>query len=257
MSERRKIVAGNWKMHTSMQEAHELFHAIGDSYDQLLLSEKRQVVLAPPFIYLEQMSGWAEEYPYLSVAAQNCHQEEKGAFTGEISAWMLSSIGVEYVIIGHSERRSYFNEDAILLAQKTNAALKNGLTPIFCCGETLDIRDAGQQESYVAAQLKESLWHLGKTTFEQIVIAYEPVWAIGTGKTATPEQAQEMHAFIRSLMAEKYGYDTAGNTTILYGGSCNAGNATLLFSQPDVDGGLVGGASLKAKEFIQIIQALP
>ena len=190
------------------------------------------------------------------VVAQNCYTQAKGAFTGEVSAPMLSSMNVDAVLIGHSERREYFSETNDTLAQKVNIALENELTPVFCCGEPLAIREANTQNEYVAKQLKESLYHLSSEQLMQVVIAYEPIWAIGTGRTASDEQAQEMHAFIRSSLAAQYGNDLANEITILYGGSVKGSNAAGLFAQSDVDGGLVGGASLNADEFIQIIQSL-
>jgi triosephosphate isomerase len=254
MKTRKRIAAGNWKMNLTVTAAHELFQVIAEAYDALGLDEHKQVVLAPPFVYLEQMAARAEEYPFLHLSAQNCHQEDRGAFTGEISAMMLAAIGVEYVLIGHSERRSFFNEGHELLAKKIDAVLRNGLIPIFCCGEPLDVREGNGHFKLVQKQLEDSLWHL--PTIDKVVVAYEPVWAIGTGRTASPEQAQEMHAFIRKLIAGRFGQEAAEGLTILYGGSCNAANACSLFSQPDVDGGLIGGASLKAEEFITIIQSL-
>jgi triosephosphate isomerase (TIM) len=253
---RKKIVAGNWKMNTTLAEAKELFHAIADNYEDYALSEDAQVIVAPPFLYLEQIASWAEEYPYLSVAAQNCHQEKKGAFTGEISAEMLASIGVTHVLIGHSERRLYSGENAALLASKVDAVLRAGLIPIFCCGEELAVRQTPDFIPFILQQLQKSLGHLDVTDFERIIIAYEPVWAIGTGLTASPEQAQEVHAAIRAWIADNFSPDIAASTTILYGGSCNEQNAASLFSQPDVDGGLIGGASLKASTFAPIIQAM-
>jgi triosephosphate isomerase (TIM) len=253
---RKKIVAGNWKMNTTLAEAKELFHAIADNYEDYALSEDAQVIVAPPFLYLEQIASWAEEYPYLFVAAQNCHQEKKGAFTGEISAEMLASIGVTHVLIGHSERRLYSGEDATLLASKVDAAFRAGLIPIFCCGEELAIRQTTAFIPFILQQLQDSLSHLTDTEFERIIIAYEPVWAIGTGLTASPEQAQEVHAAIRTWISNRFSPTVAANTTILYGGSCNEQNAGSLFSQSDVDGGLIGSASLKASTFATIIQAM-
>ncbi len=189
------------------------------------------------------------------IGAQNMSNFESGAYTGEISAKMLASIGVEYCIIGHSERRKYFNESHEVLAEKVNMALKHDVVPIFCCGELLPEREAGDHFSVVQKQLKDSLFMLTKADFANVVVAYEPVWAIGTGVTASSEQAQEMHKYIRGLIAEKYDEETAENTTILYGGSCNAQNAKELFANPDVDGGLIGGASLKAADFIKIVQS--
>jgi triosephosphate isomerase len=190
------------------------------------------------------------------VAAQDCYTKESGAYTGEVSAAMLASCGINYVIIGHSERREYFNENNFTLSQKIDVCLKSGLKPIFCCGESLAIREGGTENEYVETQLKESLLHLEADEVKNVVIAYEPIWAIGTGKTATAEQAQEMHAHIRNVLKEKYGNEVAETISILYGGSVKAANAKEIFGQPDVDGGLVGGASLKASEFAEIIQSL-
>ncbi len=197
----------------------------------------------------------AEEYNY-HAAAQNCHHKTAGAYTGEVSVEMLQSIGVNYCVIGHSERREYNGETNAMLAEKVNLCLETGITPIFCCGEPLDIRESGTQNEFVAAQLKESLFHLPAERIKELVIAYEPIWAIGTGKTASTEQAQEIHRFLRSVLAEKYGEELANEIPILYGGSVKAGNAAELFACPDVDGGLVGGASLVAGDFIAIIKAL-
>jgi triosephosphate isomerase (TIM) len=253
---RKKLVAGNWKMNTLAADAKELFHAIADQYEDYGLSEYAHVVLAPPYLYLEQMSSWAVDYPYLSVAAQNCHHEPQGAYTGEISAAMLAAVGVTHVIIGHSERRTFFSEGHHQLAAKVDAALAAGIIPIFCCGEELSVRQSGDYLPFILRQLSDSLSHLSEAEFSELILAYEPVWAIGTGLTASPEQAQEVHAAIRSWVAEQYAPRIAENMTILYGGSCNAQNAASLFIQPDVDGGLIGGASLRAETFIPIIQAL-
>jgi triosephosphate isomerase len=193
---------------------------------------------------------------YFSVAAQNCYHKVSGAYTGEVSADMIYSVGVRYCIVGHSERREYFKETNKELAQKLDNLLQEDITPIFCCGESLDIREAKMEKEYVETQLKESLYHLNATQVSNVVIAYEPVWAIGTGKTATSAEAQEMHEHIRSLLAKQYGNDVADHVSILYGGSVKASNAKELFALPDVDGGLVGGASLMAQDFIQIIKAL-
>lgn len=218
--------------------------------------EHGAVVLCPPFLHLTMVHTLVQGAKGFSVGAQNCHQEAKGAYTGEIAAGMLKSAGIAYVILGHSERREYFGESDGLLAKKVDMALSAGLKPIFCCGEALPVREAETHLEFVAAQIRASLFHLSPEQFASIVIAYEPIWAIGTGRTASPEQAQEMHASIRALLASHYGQAVADATSILYGGSVNAANAASLFGQPDVDGGLVGGASLKAEEFIQIIQAL-
>jgi triosephosphate isomerase len=250
---RSNIVAGNWKMNLTFEEADDLVNDLADFVNDNVL-EGVGVIVCPPAVYLELASDVANEAGFF-VGAQNISQFESGAYTGEISAPMLASMGITYTIIGHSERRKYFHESHSVLAEKVNVALKNNLSPIFCCGELLPEREAGSHFDVVKKQLNESLFHLLKADFVNVVIAYEPVWAIGTGVNATPDQAQEMHAYIRGLIAEKYGKEQAENTTILYGGSCNAKNAKELFANPDVDGGLIGGASLKSDEFIKIIQA--
>ncbi|HMQ61166.1 MAG TPA: triose-phosphate isomerase [Flavilitoribacter sp.] len=250
---RTRIVAGNWKMNKSYEEGRDLAKAIAEN----LQPSETVVVLAPPFIHLRGVAAIAEGVSNLHVAAQNCHQENSGAYTGEISAPMVRSTGAEYVILGHSERRQYFGEDGPLLADKVKAALAAGLKPIFCCGEPLEIREAGAHVALVVEQLEASVFDLSPEDFAKVVIAYEPVWAIGTGRTASPEQAQDMHKEIRDAIAKKYGRDLAQQTSILYGGSCKASNAPELFSQPDVDGGLIGGASLDTKEFMAIIGSFP
>jgi triosephosphate isomerase len=251
---RKQIAAANWKMNLSQNEAEVLL-------DQLLatdhsLSENQEAIFAVPAIYIplavQKLAGKQNVF----VAAQNCHQKSNGAFTGEISAPMYASVGVQHIVLGHSERREYFAESDTLLAEKTDAVLAIGSTPIFCCGEPLEIREAGNQNSFVETQLKNSLFHLSADQIVKVVIAYEPIWAIGTGKTATSDQAQEIHAYIRSVFATKYGQSIADQISILYGGSVKAANAKEIFSQPDVDGGLVGGASLIATEFAAIINAL-
>lgn len=249
---RQKIVAGNWKMNTTYQEGLELASGIAAGLEP----GKTTVVLCPPFIHLTTVRDIIRGIPSLKLGAQNCHQEPKGAYTGEVSVDMLKSIGVDYVILGHSERREFFKESDSLLGHKVDIALSRGLHPIFCCGEHLDIREKGTHLTYVENQLRKSLFHLPPDRFRQVVIAYEPIWAIGTGRTATPEQAQEMHAHIRSLLSGFYGDEIGQQTAILYGGSVNSGNAASLFGQPDVDGGLVGGASLKAGEFLAIVQGM-
>lgn len=248
---RQKIIAGNWKMNLLPEEGAVLAKQLIEQP----VPEGVKVVLCPPFIHLPVIGSLIRNVPGFALGAQNCHQEDKGAFTGEVSAKMLRAIGAEYVILGHSERREYFGEDGELLAKKVDRALQEGLTPIFCCGEALDIRNAGTHIAHVAAQLEASLFHLDPGDFANIVIAYEPIWAIGTGQTASPEQAQEMHEAIRALISSRYGTAVAENTPILYGGSVGAANAADLFSRPDVDGGLVGGASLKAEDFARIIAA--
>lgn len=249
---RRKIAAGNWKMNKHYEEGRDLAKNIVDK----LQPSEHVVILATPYIHLKAVSMIVKDVTNVYLAAQNCHQEESGAYTGEISAPMLKSIGVDFVILGHSERRQYFQESDELLAEKVNIALASGLAPIFCCGESLDIRESGEHLSHVTGQIEAALFHLPEETFRKVVIAYEPIWAIGTGKTATPEQAQAMHASIRQLIADKYGDATAQATSILYGGSVKPDNAKELFGQPDVDGALVGGASLKSDDFVAIVNAL-
>ena len=250
---RTKIVAGNWKMNKIFEEAEGLISTIIDFMDENEL-ENKAVIICPPSVYLELSTDLAAESDLL-VGGQNISNFESGAYTGEISAPMLSSMGVDFCIIGHSERRKYFNESHELLAQKVNIALKHQITPIFCCGELLPEREAGKHFDIVKTQLDESVFHLKKGDFANVVIAYEPVWAIGTGVNATSDQAQEMHKAIRELIAEKYGNPLAGNTSILYGGSCKPSNARELFANPDVDGGLIGGASLNAPDFMGIVSA--
>jgi len=220
------------------------------------LTENRLAVFAVPFPYLQIAQQKINAVKNFFIAAQNCYSKKSGAFTGEVSAEMLQSLNIKYVVLGHSERREYFQESNQFLAEKLNIALEYNITPIFCCGEPLSIRDAQTQNQFVAKQLEESLFHFSKDDIQKIVIAYEPIWAIGTGKTATSEQAQEMHAYLRKVLADKFGKDVADNISILYGGSVKANNAKEIFSQPDVDGGLVGGASLIAAEFITIINSL-
>ena len=249
---RKKIVAGNWKMNKTLQEGLTFSTELKE-----LLNNKTincEVVVGTPFIHLSEVSK-AFEGTKVHVAAQNCANKESGAYTGEISASMVASTGANHVILGHSERRAYYNETPELLKEKVVVALANNLTPIFCVGEVLEERESGKHFEVIAAQLKDSLFELSKEDFSKLVIAYEPVWAIGTGKTASADQAQEIHAFIRETLTEKYGKEVADNTSILYGGSCNAGNAKELFSNPDVDGGLIGGASLEADKFLPIIEA--
>lgn len=248
---RQHIVAGNWKMNLSFEEGRDLAKAVAEGVKE----NGTEVILAPPFIHLAMINGMVQEKFNLKLAAQNCHQEVAGAYTGEVSIGMLKSVGVEYVILGHSERREYFGEAEELLAKKVDIVLNNGLKPIFCCGEKLDVREAGNHLSHVANQVKGALFHLSSEDFDKVVIAYEPVWAIGTGVTAAPEQAQEMHAFIRQLIAGKYGEHLADSTSILYGGSVKPSNAKELFSQADVDGGLVGGASLNAQDFLALTES--
>lgn len=247
---RKNIVAGNWKMNKNLQEGISL----ATELKKKVKNPKCEVIIGTPYIHLASVSELLKG-SVISVAAENCANHVSGAYTGEVSAEMVASTGATYCIIGHSERRSYYGETYEILREKIDLALSNNLRPIFCIGEVKEEREAGKQNEVVKAQLEGSVFHLDADSFGKLVIAYEPVWAIGTGLTATPEQAQEIHAFIRSLIAEKYGKEVAENTTILYGGSCNATNAAGLFANPDIDGGLIGGASLKADDFCAIINA--
>ncbi len=251
---RRKIVAGNWKMNMTFGEADDLLAGILEEIGNNGIPAHVDAVVCPPALYLELATDMASGKS-LFVGAQNVSEHEKGAFTGEISAAMLQSVEVDYCIIGHSERRQYFHESNQELADKTDILLKHNIKPIFCCGELLDDREDDLHMDVVSTQLEEGLFHLEEDDFRKLVIAYEPVWAIGTGKTASPEQAQEMHAFIRALVAKKYSKEIADECIILYGGSCNADNAKVLFSQADVDGGLIGGASLKVDDFLSILRS--
>lgn len=247
---RQKIVAGNWKMNTLFSEGLELATAVNR-----LASSKTSdaiVIIAPPFTHLADVKKVLSN---VKLSAQNCAAEESGAFTGEVSVNMIKSVGAEYIIIGHSERRAYYHESNSILAKKVDITLSKGLKPIFCIGEVLAERNANKHFDVVKSQLAEGVFHLSAAEFANVVIAYEPVWAIGTGVTASPAQAQEMHKYIRSEISKKYGAQSADNTTIIYGGSCKGSNAKELFANPDVDGGLIGGASLKAEEFIQIVNA--
>ncbi|MBR6803703.1 MAG: triose-phosphate isomerase [Paludibacteraceae bacterium] len=249
---RKNIVAGNWKMNKTLQEGVALANELKDALNGA--KPNCEVVIAPPFIHLASVAD-AVKGSVVKVAAQNCSDKESGAYTGEVSPAMVVSTGASYVILGHSERRSYYGETNAVVKAKVDAAIGNGLNPIVCVGEVFEERENGKFFDVVSAQVKESLFHLDASVFGKVVIAYEPVWAIGTGKTATAEQAQEMHAFIRNLIAEKYGSEVAENTSILYGGSCKPSNAKELFANKDVDGGLIGGASLKAADFMGIITA--
>lgn len=250
---RRNIVAGNWKMNKTFEEADDLLYSIADSLQKMDL-DKTEVILCPPVLYAEMFTDIALENNF-SVGAQNCSNKAEGAYTGEISASMLKSMDIEYCLVGHSERRKYFNEDSKMLAEKVDLLLDNEISPIFCCGEVLEDREANNHFDVVGKQLFEGLFHLSADELDNVIIAYEPVWAIGTGKTASPAQAQEMHAFIRNLIAKKYNQEVADEMTILYGGSCNAKNAKELFALKDVDGGLIGGASLVAEDFLKIVQS--
>jgi len=250
---RKKVVAGNWKCNTNLQEGIELAKAVSDK----VASDGAKdvvVVLAVPFTHLTKVVE-SVDTKRIGVSAQNCAAEAKGAFTGEVSAAMVKSTGAGYVVLGHSERREYYGETSEILNKKVALALDNGLTPIYCCGEALAVRQAGSQNAFVKQQLDETVFNLPVEEFSKLIIAYEPIWAIGTGVTASSEQAQEMLAYIRTLIAKKFGQNVAEEISILYGGSCNAKNAGELFANADIDGGLIGGASLKAEDFLAIINA--
>ena len=247
---RIKMVAGNWKMNKNLQEGV----ALATQLKQDVKNPNCAVVIGTPFIHLATVAELLKGSP-IKVAAENCADKDKGAFTGEVSAEMVKSTGAEYCILGHSERRAYYHEDYEILRNKVDLALANGLKVIFCIGEVKEEREAGKQNQVVKAQLEGSVFHLSAEAWKNITLAYEPVWAIGTGLTATPAQAQDMHAFIRSLVAAQYGKDAAELTTILYGGSCNEKNAAELFACPDIDGGLIGGASLVPEKFEAIVAA--
>lgn len=248
---RKNIVAGNWKCNTTLQEGVALATEVEKLYTET--GDKNVIcIIGTPFTHITESVRATKN---VKVSAQNCGAEAKGAFTGEVSAAMVKSTGIEYCILGHSERRSYYGDTDEVIAKKVRLALDNGLAPIFCFGEVLAEREANKQFDVVAEQLEKGVFFLSAEDFGKVVLAYEPVWAIGTGKVATPQQAQEIHAFIRGLIVKKYGQTVADNTTILYGGSCNAQNARELFANPDVDGGLIGGASLKAADFITIVNS--
>jgi triosephosphate isomerase len=251
---RQQIAAANWKMNCTLQQAEELLNKLSSVTD--FNSANKIAIVAVPAPYLLLAKQKLAHQTNMFVAAQNCYTKKSGAYTGEISAEMLQSMGINYVLIGHSERREYFSETNALLADKVNIALEYEITPIFCCGEALAIREATTQNEFVAQQLKDSLFHLSAAQIEKVVIAYEPIWAIGTGKTATSAQAQEMHQHIRKTLENQYGSAVADLVSVLYGGSVKGNNAVEIFSQPDVDGGLVGGASLVAEEFVAIMNAL-
>lgn len=251
---RQQIAAANWKMNLTYQQGEQLLDAI--LKEEIELKEHQKAVFAVPFPYLVMATKKLEGTKGYAASAQNCSDQKSGAYTGEVAAEMLKSIDISYCVLGHSERREYFSERNLSLAKKAELCLENGITPIFCCGETLSIREVGAQEGFVETQLMESLFHFSEEQIRKFVIAYEPIWAIGTGKTASVEQAQEMHAHIRKLFAGKYNKATAEHIPILYGGSVKAANAKELFHSADVDGGLVGGASLNATEFAHIIRAL-
>jgi triosephosphate isomerase (TIM) len=251
---RKKIVAGNWKMNLDYTTGIGLFSEIMNMVKDEVMGDQ-QVIVCAPFVHLSALSQLAKAQQKVLVGAQNCHQADSGAFTGEVSAMMLESVGVEYVIIGHSERRQYFAESDSLLAEKVNSALKNNLKPIFCIGETLEQRNGNTYFDVITRQLSAGLFHLSETEMQSIILAYEPVWAIGTGLTATPVQAQEIHEFIRKQVEQRYGSEVSQNLSILYGGSCNPQNAGELFAKADIDGGLIGGASLKSRDFVDIIKS--
>ncbi|TXB65941.1 triose-phosphate isomerase [Vicingus serpentipes] len=244
---RDKIVAGNWKMNKNLEEALQLVNELKVANVDLT----PKIIVIPSFPFINSIVNTLENSP-IKVGAQNCSTQDSGAYTGEVSASMLKSVGAQYVVVGHSERRSYFNEQNEGLAEKVNQCLSNGLTPIYCCGELLEERESNNHFKIVESQINEGLFNLSESKMIDTVIAYEPVWAIGTGVTASPDQAQEMHAFIRALIAQKYNQQVADSISILYGGSCNPKNAKELFSLPDVDGGLIGGASLKSVDFMAI-----
>jgi triosephosphate isomerase len=249
---RQKIVAGNWKMHKNAEETEDLLNEL---IDKLPNDIEAQIIVAPTFVNLASAVDHLE-FTNIAVAAQNMHQNESGAYTGEISADMLKSIGVNIVILGHSERRAYFHETDTVLAQKVTTALKHDMTVIFCFGEELKDRQSNQHFNVVENQLRDGLFHLENKDWEQIILAYEPVWAIGTGETASPEQAQEMHEFIRETIRKRFGSDVAEDVSVLYGGSVKPDNAKEIFSKPDVDGGLIGGAALKAADFAAIVNSI-
>lgn len=251
---RKKIVAGNWKMNNTYDEGLKLASEVVNMVKDELIKDV-EVVLASPFIHLSGVAKLTKGYNHIHIAAQNCSEHASGAYTGEVSAAMIKSVEADYVIIGHSERREYFKESNGQLAKKVDIALAHGLVPIFCCGEPLEIREAGTFFDYVCQQITESIFHLSEAQIQKLVFAYEPIWAIGTGKTATSQQAQEMHARLRQHLAAKYGQNIADGLSILYGGSCKPDNARELFACADVDGGLIGGASLKSRDFVDIIKS--
>ena len=248
---RKQIAAGNWKMNKDLEGALSLARELANEErpDNVL------TILGSPYVFLKSLVDLTLYVPNIEIAAQNCHDQDSGAYTGEISVDMLESIGIKYVIVGHSERRQYYNEGDELIATKVDKLLSKEMIPIYCCGEPLEIRKAGTHVEHVKSQITKGLFHLDTAQFQKVIIAYEPIWAIGTGETASPEQAQEMHAAIRSMIEDKYGKDLAESISILYGGSVKPSNAKEIFSQQDVDGGLVGGASLKKDDFIEIIRA--
>ena len=251
---RKHISEGKWKMNKNISEAVDRLNDLMEQSENVKLPRETQVIVCPPFPFLEMASDYAND-SYFLVGAQNVSDKESGAYTGEVSAEMLASCEIDCCIVGHSERRSYYGETNAIVAAKVDQLLKHDLMPIMCCGEVLAEREANRQFDVVKSQIEEGLFHLSADDIKRVVIAYEPVWAIGTGRTATPEQAQEMHHYIRTLLAEKYGSAVADEISILYGGSCKPSNAKELFANPDVDGGLIGGASLKADDFMGIVTA--
>ncbi|MDE7153833.1 MAG: triose-phosphate isomerase [Muribaculaceae bacterium] len=249
---RKNIVAGNWKMNTTLQEGVALAKEVNEALKDA--TPKCDVIICVPFTHLASINGEINQEK-LGLGAENCADHKNGAYTGEVSASMVASTGAKYVILGHSERRQYYGETSDTLREKIALAFENGLTPIFCIGEVLEERENETHFDVVKKQIEDALFHLSAEEFGKIILAYEPVWAIGTGKTATDDQAQEMHAFIRGVIADKYGKEVADNTSILYGGSCKPSNAAALFAKPDVDGGLIGGASLDCASFMGIVNA--
>ena len=249
---RKNIVAGNWKMNTTLPEGLQLAKEVNDALKGV--DAKCDVIICVPFTHLASINGVIDKNR-LGLGAENCADHVSGAYTGEVSAPMVASTGATYVILGHSERRQYYGETSETLKEKVKLALANGLTPIFCIGEVLEEPEAGKHFEVVKTQIEDALFDLSAEDFSKLILAYEPVWAIGTGKTATDDQAQEIHAYIRSVIEGKYGKEVAENTSILYGGSCKPSNAKALFAKPDVDGGLIGGAALKADSFMGIVEA--
>ncbi len=252
---RKKIAAANWKMNLTISEGEKLLDEI--LKENIELNDNQEAIFAVPFPYLQFAQQKISDRKNYFVSAQDCSDKKSGAYTGEVSVNMIASLNVTHVIIGHSERRANFKESNSMLAEKLNLILEKDLTPIFCCGESLEIRESGKQNEFVAKQIKESLFHLSPESMEKVIIAYEPIWAIGTGKTATTAEAQDMHFHLRTTLARHFGDKIASDISILYGGSVKGNNAVELFSQPDVDGGLVGGAALNAQEFCTIIKSLP
>ena len=252
---RKKIIAGNWKMNKTFDEGmglvSEISNMLKDEYHG-----NAEVIIIPPFVHINAISRMVINDRNVSVGAQNCSNHVSGAYTGEVSAAMLKSCGAAYVIIGHSERRQYFGEHNDWLAKKVDAVLAEGLSPIYCCGETLEERESNKHFDVLKSQISEALFHLSTEQMSKVVVAYEPVWAIGTGKTASTAQAQEVHAYIRTLLKDKFGAEVSDNITIQYGGSVKADNAKELFSAPDIDGALVGGAALQSRSFVDIVKAM-